>query len=107
WVMFQPHTFSRTRTLLADFAASFAEADHVVIVDIFRSREKLDPGISADDIVRRMNHPDVRYIPALADAADYLIECIHPGDVLLTLGAGDGNWVGQRVLKSLEERRPE
>jgi UDP-N-acetylmuramate--alanine ligase len=107
WVMFQPHTFSRTRTLLADFAASFSDADHVVIVDIFRSREQPDPAISADDIVRRMNHPDVRYIPALSDAADYLIECLHPGDVLLTLGAGDGNWVGESVLKSLEERRPE
>ena len=43
WVMFQPHTFSRTRTLLAEFAASFADADHVIIVDIFRSREALDP----------------------------------------------------------------
>ena len=107
WVMFQPHTFSRTRTLLADFAASFFDADHVVIVDIFRSREAPDPAISSDDIVRRMNHPDVRYIPALADAADYLIERLHPGDVLLTLGAGDGNWVGETVLKSLEERRSE
>jgi UDP-N-acetylmuramate--alanine ligase len=107
WVMFQPHTFSRTRTLLADFAASFADADHVVLVDIFRSREKPDPGISSADIERRMNHPDVRYIPALADAADFLVECLHPGDVLLTLGAGDGNRVGQTVLKQLEERRPE
>ena len=50
---------------------------------------------------------DVRYIPALADAADFLSECLHPGDVLLTLGAGDGNSVGEIVLKSLEERRPE
>ena len=107
WVMFQPHTFSRTRALLADFAASFTEADHVVIVDIFHSREALDPTISSADIVRRMSHPDVRYIPALREAASYLSECLRPGDVLLTLGAGDGNWVGQTVLATLGEGKSE
>jgi UDP-N-acetylmuramate--alanine ligase len=101
WVMFQPHTFSRTRTLLSEFAASFADADHVIVVDIFRSREAVDPGLSAADIVRRMDHPDVRYIPALADAAKALIARLKPGDVLLTLGAGDGNVVGQQVLDAL------
>jgi UDP-N-acetylmuramate--alanine ligase len=101
WVMFQPHTFSRTRTLLADFAASFTDADHVVIVDIFRSRETPDSAVSASDIVRRMSHPDARYIPALVDAASYLCEQLRPGDVLLTLGAGDGNQVGQKVLDVL------
>jgi UDP-N-acetylmuramate--alanine ligase len=101
WVMFQPHTFSRTRTLLAEFAASFGEADHVIVVDIFRSREADDLGVSAADIVRRMDHADVRYIPALADAATSLIARLKPGDVLLTLGAGDGNVVGQRVLEAL------
>ena len=102
WVMFQPHTFSRTRTLLADFVNAFADADHVVIVDIYRSREAADPTISAEDIVRRMAHPDARYIPALDEAAAYLCERLRSGDVLLTLGAGDGNQVGQRVLNTLE-----
>ena len=105
WVMFQPHTFSRTRTLLADFAAAFGDADHVVIVDIYRSREALDHTISAADIVRRMDHPDAMYVPALAAATDYLAERLRPGDVLLTLGAGDGNQVGRRVLEILEEAR--
>ncbi|MCC6189697.1 MAG: UDP-N-acetylmuramate--L-alanine ligase [Anaerolineales bacterium] len=103
WVMFQPHTFSRTRALLADFAASFGDADHVIVVDIFRSREAPDPALSASDIVRRMNHPDARYIPALVDAANYLCEQLKPGDVLLTLGAGDGDVVGNKVLAALGE----
>ncbi len=103
WVMFQPHTFSRTRTLLADFAEAFADADHVVIVDIYRSREALDPSISAADIVRRMIHPDAHYVPALDAAAVYLAERLRSGDVLLTLGAGDGNQVGRRVLEVLGE----
>jgi UDP-N-acetylmuramate--alanine ligase len=105
WVMFQPHTYSRTRALMADFAASFADGDHVVIVDIYRSREAPDPGISAADIVRRMNHPDAHYVPALDDAVIYLCERLRSGDVLLTLGAGDGNLVGRRVLQALGLRR--
>lgn len=105
WVMFQPHTFSRTRALLADFATAFGDADHVVIVDIYRSREAPDPDLSSADIVRRMSHPDARFVPALDDAADFLSEQLRPGDVLLTLGAGDGNQVGRRVLETLGERR--
>jgi UDP-N-acetylmuramate--alanine ligase len=102
WVMFQPHTYSRTRTLLADFAASFEDADHVIIVDIFRSREAVDPTIGAADIVRRMNHPDARHIASLDEAAAFLLERLRPGDVLLTMGAGDGYIVGERVLEGLK-----
>lgn len=101
WVMFQPHTYSRTRALLADFAAAFADADHVIVVDIFRSRETPDPTITAQDIVRRMQHGDVRYLPTLAEAADALSASLKSGDVLLTLGAGDGDWVGAEVLRRL------
>lgn len=101
WAMFQPHTFSRTRTLLADFATAFGDADHVVVVEIYRSREPLDPNVNAADIVKQMNHPDARHIPALQEAADYLAAHLKPGDVLLTLGAGDGDWVGLEVLKQL------
>lgn len=101
WVMFQPHTYSRTRTLLAEFAASFADADHVIVVDIFRSRETPDGTISAADIVKKMSHPDVQYIPALTDAAEYLCAALKPGDVLLTLGAGDSYTVGETVLERL------
>ncbi len=102
WVMFQPHTYSRTRALLSDFAASFEDADHVVIVDIFRSRETKDDSIGAADIVKRTHHPDVRHIPALAEAADFLCANLKPGDVLFTLGAGDGDWVGAEVLRRLK-----
>jgi UDP-N-acetylmuramate--alanine ligase len=106
WVMFQPHTYSRTRALLADFSASFAEADHVIVVDIFRSRETPDGTISAADIVKRMKHADAQHIPALEDAADYLCGRLQPGDVLLTLGAGNGDWVGLKVLEVLGGRQP-
>jgi UDP-N-acetylmuramate--alanine ligase len=99
WVMFQPHTYSRTRTLLAEFAESFMDADHVIVVDIFRSREAPDATLSAADMVRKMHHPDAQYIPALAEATEYLCTNLKPGDILLTLGAGDGYIVGEQVLE--------
>lgn len=101
WAMFQPHTFSRTRALLADFAASFGEADHVLVTDIFRSRELFDPSVSARDIVSQMTHPDARYVPTLAEATQVLMAEMKSGDILITLGAGDGNTVGEGVLRAM------
>ncbi len=98
WAVFQPHTYSRTKALLGDFAESFADADHVIVTDIYAAREFDDLGVSAADIVARMKHPDVHYIPDLDKAADHLLNHLKPGDVLITLGAGDGYKVGENVL---------
>jgi len=101
WVLFQPHTYSRVRALRAEFANSFADADHVIMVDIYRSREAHDPSLTSEDLVRAMRHRDARYIATLPAAAAELCARLQAGDVLLTLGAGDGNWVGQEVLRQL------
>jgi UDP-N-acetylmuramate--alanine ligase len=101
WAMFQPHTFSRTRTLMADFAESFVEADHVIVTEIFASREARDSSVSGLDLVHRMQHRDARFVPGLDEAAVVLAAELEPGDVLLTLGAGDGNRVGDEVLRRL------
>jgi UDP-N-acetylmuramate--alanine ligase len=102
WAVFQPHTYSRTRALLDDFAAAFSDAHHVVVVDIFPAREVDNGSISSRDIVERMEHPDSRHIGALADAAGFLIGQLRPGDVLITLGAGDGYRVGETVIGALK-----
>jgi UDP-N-acetylmuramate--alanine ligase len=98
WAVFQPHTYSRTRALLGEFAESFVNADHVVVTDIYAAREDDDLGVSASDIVVRMKHPDARYIPGLNEAAGYMLDHLKFGDVLITLGAGDGYEVGEKVL---------
>jgi UDP-N-acetylmuramate--alanine ligase len=95
WVFFQPHTYSRTKALLADFAASFDDADHVLISEIYAAREKDTLGVTARDLVQAMDHPD---------ASEYLRGVLRPGDVLLTLGAGDGYLVGEAVLRELRDR---
>jgi UDP-N-acetylmuramate--alanine ligase len=101
WAVFQPHTYSRTRALLHEFAESFGNADHVIVVDIYPARECDDLGVSAADIVARMAHPDARHIATLDDTADYLPRHLRVRDVLITLGAGDGYLVGERVLAGL------
>ncbi len=103
WTVFQPHTYSRTRALLDDFATSFTDADHVIVTDIYAARERDTLGVRAEDLVSRMNHASVQHIAALEDAASYLANHLAPGDVLLTLGAGDVWQVGERVLELLTE----
>jgi UDP-N-acetylmuramate--alanine ligase len=99
WAVFQPHTYSRTRALLDDFARAFADADHVLLVDIFAAREQDDGSIHSRDILARMSHPDAHYVGGLAEAADFLGRHLRAGDVLITLGAGDGYRIGEMVLK--------
>lgn len=102
WAVFQPHTFSRTKLLLKQFPDALAPADHVLVLAIYPSREKDDGSISGADIVAQMAHPDVHYAPTLAAAVAELEQRLAPGDVLITLGAGDGYKVGEEILKKLE-----
>lgn len=102
WAVWQPHTFSRTRLLIDEFAGSFAQADRVVALDIYASREETDPSITTALVVERMNHPNAIHIPDRRAAADYLLERLHPDDVVLTLGAGDGDIIGRWVLEGLQ-----
>lgn len=105
WAVWQPHTYSRTRLLLDEFAGSFETADRVIVLDIYRSRERDTLGLDAPQVTARMqSHPYVRYVGALRAAADYILDRVRPGDVVLTLGAGDGNRVGEMVLDGLQER---
>ncbi|MCL4395583.1 MAG: UDP-N-acetylmuramate--L-alanine ligase [Chloroflexi bacterium] len=89
WAVFQPHTYSRTQALLSDFASAFSDADHVVVVPIFAARERDSDGVSGDQIVRRMDHPDARYVSSLDECTTYLSRHLAAGDVLILLGAGD------------------
>ena len=104
WAVWQPHTFSRTKLMLSQFASSFDDADRVIALDIYRSRETDTLGISTANVIEVMNHPDVVYIPKIVDAVNYLLDRIRKEDVVLTLGAGDGNLVGEKLLAALKKR---
>jgi UDP-N-acetylmuramate--alanine ligase len=104
WAVWQPHTYSRTKLLLTEFAASFADADRVIALDIYASREKETLGMNTAVVIAAMNHPQAIHIPCRKDAAAYLLDRVQPGDVILLFSAGDGNMVGQWVLEGLQKR---
>ncbi len=93
-VVFQPHTYSRTKELFADFVAALSQADELILSEIFASaRETADPSISVATLAQaiRANNPDLRVHEAsdLPDAAKVMKSVLSPGDVCLTLGAGN------------------
>lgn len=100
WAVFQPHTFTRTKALLDEFAAALAEADEIVLLDIYPSRETDSLGISAADLLRRL--PDHARAGGTAhEAAAAVAGGAQRGDVVLTLGAGDITAVGPAILAAL------
>jgi UDP-N-acetylmuramate--alanine ligase len=104
WAVFQPHTFSRTKALLHDFAHSFDDADRVLLLDIYPAREKIDLGMHSKMLLEHMDHPGTTYVGGIEAAASYLLEHVAPEDVVITMSAGDGNRVGQLLLDGLRER---
>ncbi len=104
WAIWQPHTYSRTKLLLDTFATSFVDADRVVALDIYRSRETDTLGMDTAVVVQAMKHPHAVHVGERRAAADYVLDRIYPDDVVITLGAGDGNVVGEWILQGLEER---
>jgi UDP-N-acetylmuramate--alanine ligase len=100
WAVWQPHTYSRTRTLLTSFASAFDDADEVIVTEIYAAREARQD-FSAEEVVKTMSHPSARFIPELSDVSNYLLSHLHPGDVLLVLSAGDADQVSTQVLARL------
>jgi UDP-N-acetylmuramate--alanine ligase len=99
WAVFQPHTFSRTRALLDEFAHAFDAADHAIITEVYAAREHESLGVSGNDIVARMMHRDARFIPTLDEVVVFLSMQVAPGSVVISLGAGDVNQVGPRLAE--------
>jgi UDP-N-acetylmuramate--alanine ligase len=97
----QPHTYSRTRALLDDWATAFGDADIALIGDIYAAREGDTLGMDGATLARHLSHPYVRSVGGMEHALAELLDLLQPGDVLLTLGAGDGYKVGEAVLEKL------
>lgn len=104
WAIFQPHTYSRTRHMLYRMGESFEAADQVIVTDIYAAREVDDGSVHARELVAASAHHAIRYIGALRDVADYLADHVASGDVVIMLGAGDGNKIGEWLLEKLAER---
>lgn len=105
WAVWQPHTYSRTRTLLADFAAAFSDADQVLVMEVYAARES-NPGFSAIQVAREIPGKPVHFSPTLEDATQTLVSHLQPGDILLILSAGDADQISRDVFFALQKKEP-
>lgn len=101
-VLFQPHLYSRTHTFATEFARALTAADRVVVTDVYAAREDPVPGVDGSLITRDL--PQGRHVPDRLDAARALADDARPGDLLLTVGAGDVTELAPVVLDHLRER---
>jgi UDP-N-acetylmuramate--alanine ligase len=101
WAVWQPHTYSRTRELMDEFVHAFGDCDHVIVTEIYRSREQVQD-FSSRVLVDQMQHPDARQIAEIKDVSAYLCEHLQSGDVLLVLSAGDADQISRDVLSYLK-----
>lgn len=102
WCVFQPHTYSRTKALLDDFAKALAISDKIVLADIYAAREKDTLGISSVDLQKAIQKlgKECFYFPTFEEIEKFLLENCIPGDVLITMGAGDVHKIGENLLKN-------
>ena len=100
WCVFQPHTYSRTKAFLPEFAQALALADRVVLADIYAAREKDTLGVSSrmlQDEIRRLGK-ECAYFPSFDEIENFLLENCSGGDLLITMGAGDVVKIGENLL---------
>ena len=94
--IFQPHTYSRTKNFAAQMAEALAIADHVIVTDIYAARETPIPGVTAEDIASRVK--GAVHISEFAQIASHIRATVKPGDMVLTMGAGDVHKIGDLLL---------
>jgi UDP-N-acetylmuramate--alanine ligase len=108
-VAFQPHRYSRTRDLFDEFLSVFDDADVLLLTDIYPAGEDRIDGVSGEALyqaLKRRGHLDVRFVPARERLAEALLEAVRPGDLVLTLGAGDVYKCADELLASLRTGAP-
>ncbi|HVF99233.1 MAG TPA: UDP-N-acetylmuramate--L-alanine ligase, partial [Chloroflexia bacterium] len=103
-VLFQPHTYTRTRDFLNDFAAALDLADRTYVTEIYASRERDTLGMSGRMVVERMS-AHAEFVPTLKEAVQVLLDDAAPGDVVITMGAGDVWQAGEGLLAALSQAR--
>ncbi|MCL6638312.1 MAG: UDP-N-acetylmuramate--L-alanine ligase [Firmicutes bacterium] len=104
WCVFQPHTYTRTASLLEEFARALCLADRVIVTDIYAAREVDDGRVHARDLVRRLEElgGEALYLPSFDAVAAHLAANARPGDLILTMGAGDIWLAGTELVRRLK-----
>ena len=103
--VFQPHRYTRTRALVAEFATAFYQADRLFVTEIYPAGERPIPGIHGGQIadgVKEHGHKSVTYVPVKEDLVEAVTAVARPGDIVLVMGAGDIRKTGEEILRRLE-----
>ena len=98
WALWQPHTYSRTRALLAGYAEAFADADHVLVTEVYAAREAALPGVDSEALAAAMAHPRVWRTPGAEDALRLLLREVQAPALVVILSAGDAPGIGAEYL---------
>ena len=106
-VVFQPHRYSRTKDLYQEFLCAFNDAEKLVLADIYPAGEERIEGVSGEALykgIKGYGHKDVAYVPDTNNIPEYLKGVALPGDIVITLGAGDIWKAGVRFLELVREQ---
>ena len=102
WVIFQPHTYSRTKNLLTDFAQVLSGFDNIIVTDIYAARESNTVGVSSQDLVNQININRIGkraiYMSDFDEIAKYIRDRVMPNDIVLTIGAGTVTNIGPKII---------
>jgi UDP-N-acetylmuramate--alanine ligase len=102
-VVFQPHLYSRTKTFAQEFASALEGADEVFVLDVYAAREQPLAGISGATIAEHVGVP-VHYLPDFSTVAEQVAAAARPGDVVVTMGAGDVTLLGPEIISALRAK---
>ena len=106
-VIFQPHRYTRTQDLLEEFGGAFRDADKVFVLDIYPASEIPIPGVTGESVVESIQNvasKPAQYVASFEEAAREAAAVAEPGDMILTLGAGNVSQLGQQLLEQLKSR---
>ena len=102
--IFQPHLFSRTRIVAAEFGEALGLADEVVVLDVYAAREDPEPGVTGDLVASAVPGGRAVFLPDFQAAPTLLADIARPGDLILTMGAGDVTTLGPLIVAALGAR---
>ena len=106
-VAFQPHRYTRTRALFGEFVTAFYQADQVVVMDVYPAGEEPIPGADGRGLAEGISshgHRDARFIGEREAVVEHLLAVVQPGDIVITLGAGNIWQVGEQLVRRLREK---
>ena len=102
-VVFQPHLYSRTKAFAQEFGRALDAADQVFVLDVYGAREQPLAGVSGASVAEHVRVP-VRYLPDFSAVAEEVAAAAGPGDVIVTMGAGDVTLLGPEIVSALRAR---